>query len=139
MKKLLLILLYLPFIGFGQDKYDIDLRKKVITEDLEITFSNIKFSNKAIFDRYGDKYQYRGPTERGDIFLVADLNIKSKIKNPLLPCMFMYYFYNNDNLELIGDGPVQYNFYKWDDYRTFNGLEHDYNNDFRYTEEIKFS
>ena len=24
----------------------------------------------------------------------------------------MYYFYNNDNLELIGDGPVQYNFYK---------------------------
>jgi len=139
MQKLLLILLCFPFISFGQNKYNIDLSKKVITEDLELSFSNIKFSKKAIFDRYGSKYQYRGPAERGDIFLVADLNIKSKIKNPLLPCIFMYYIDNNDNLELISYGPVQYSFYKWDNYRTFNGLEHDYNNDFRYTEEIKFS
>ena len=138
MKKLLLILLCLPMIGFGQDKYNIALSKMVIIDDLELTFSNIKFSKRAISNRYGSNYRYRGPAERGNTFLVADLHIKSKIKNPLLPCMFIYYIDDNENLEWIGDGPVQYSFYKWDNYSTFNGLEHDYNNDFRYTEEINF-
>jgi hypothetical protein len=139
MNKLLLILLCIPMIGFGQNKYNVALIKKVILDDLELTFSNIEFSKRAISNRCGSTYQYRGPAERGNTFLVADLNIKSKIKNPLLPCMYIYLIDDNNNLELVSHGAVQYSFYKWDDTSTFNGLEHDYNNDFRYTEEINFS
>ena len=51
MKKLLLILLYLPMIGLGQNKYDIELKKEIIQEYLQLKFSNITLSNKAISDR----------------------------------------------------------------------------------------
>tara|TARA_B110000444_G_scaffold231517_1_gene239540 strand:- start:1570 stop:2184 length:615 start_codon:yes stop_codon:yes gene_type:complete len=125
-------------IGLGQNKYDIELKKEIIQEYLQLKFSNITLSNKAISDRYEYKYQY-SQAERGWLYLIADLKVISKSKSPLLPCLFVYSIDENNNLDLISSGPVQYKFYEWENSRTFNGLERDHNNDFKYTKEVNFS
>lgn len=103
--------------------------------DCKLTFSNIKLTNRWIFDRYGNEWRYI-EAERGNKYLTFTLSITAESKSPKLPPIYVY--------QLI-DGHLQYKatafykFYRWEDYGSYLGNNSDYGNDFARTETIRFS
>jgi len=70
------------------------------------------------------------------VYITADVNITSKVKEPALPSVVVYYS-QEEKLYLLGQ--MTYNFYQWEDYGTYLGNYHDSNNDFNYVETVKFA
>jgi len=101
----------------------------------KLTFSNIKLSNRWIFNRYGNEWRYI-EAERGNKYLTFTLRITADSKSPNLPPIYVY--------QLI-DGKLQYKatafykFYRWEDYGSYLGNDADYGNDFARTATIRFS
>tara|TARA_B100001250_G_C19662582_1_gene727790 strand:- start:76 stop:1026 length:951 start_codon:yes stop_codon:yes gene_type:complete len=110
---------------------------KIKHEGLVMEFSKIKMSKRFVFDRYGDRYYYRDAI-RGTKYLTATLKVTSKFNSPKLLPIYVYQLKEGE-LQLISAGPVQYEFYRWEDYGSYLGNYADYNNSFLQNEAVKFS
>lgn len=110
--------------------------KKVDTVgDIIIYFNDFKLANQFTFDRYNDYEHYR-KAERGNKFIICDLKIKAKTKNPNFPCIMLY---SVKDSTIRWEEAFNYKFYSWSDYGSYLGNYNDSKNDFVYTESIKFS
>ncbi len=107
----------------------------VIAGDVTVKFNSVSTSGNFIFDRYDDSWRYRD-AERGEIYVLANVSVSSKIKEPKLPPISVCKI-ENGVLSLIGT--LEYRFYRWEDYGSYLGNDADYGNDFAHTSTIRFS
>ncbi len=117
---------------------------KILKENLKIKhaglvmeFSKIKMGKRFVFDRYDNTYHYRDAV-RGTKYLTATLKVTSKSNSPKLLPIYVYQL-KEGKLQLISAGPVQYEFYRWEDYGSYLGNYADYNNSFSQNETVRFS
>src|SRR5690606_23498300 len=100
-------------LGFKVLKPDYSIKQG----DCKLNFSNIKLSNRWIFDRYGNEWRYI-ESERGNKFLTFTLSITSDSKSPNLPPIYVYQLIDG---ELHYVSTAIYKFYRWDDYGSYLG------------------
>lgn len=97
---------------------------------------SFKVGKTFTYDRYGDTYHY-STAERGDKYITSNVNIKSESKDPALHMFALYYLDSDSSLILVN--AMEYRFQRWEDYGTYLGNYLDKNNDFAYSETVKFT
>lgn len=107
----------------------------VSASDVTVKFNSISTGGNFVFDRYDDRWRYRN-AERGEIYVLANVSVSSKVKEPELPPIAVYKV-ENGTLSLINT--LEYRFYRWEDYGSYLGNDADYGNDFAHTSTIRFS
>ena len=110
-------------------------KTKIKQGDCILNFSNIKLTNRWIFDRYGNEWRYIA-AERGNKHLTFTLSITAESKTPSLPPIYVYQLIDG---KLQYKESVYYKFYRWEDYASYLGNDADYGNDFARTKNIRFS
>lgn len=114
-------------------------KNSVTVGPLTLKFGKFSQSKEFIFDRYptysGTEWRLY-TAERGNKYLISNVDITSSDKDPNLPCIFLYKF---DNGSLNYVGTFDYKLYHWEDYATYLGNYHDNHNDFKYQSTVKFS
>jgi hypothetical protein len=103
--------------------------------NVTLKFNSVSTGGNFAFDRYDNRWSYRD-AERGEVYVLANISVTSKIKEPELPPMSVY---KNENGSLSLIGTLEYKFYRWEDYSSYLGNDADYGNDFAHTATIKFS
>src|SRR5690606_10439228 len=111
--------------------------KKIYSSNTEkYSGLNFKVSNTFTFDRYDDTYHY-ATAERGDKYIISNVIVSSKIKDPNL-CAFAIYSLESDS-SLTFINTLEYRFQRWEDYATYLGNYQDKGNDFAYSENVKMT
>lgn len=114
-------------------------KNSVTVGPLTLKFGKFSQAKEFIFDRYptysGTEWRLY-TAERGNKYLIANVDITSTDKDPNLPCIFLYKF---DNGSLSYVGTFDFKLYRWEDYATYLGNYHDNHNDFKYQSTVKFS
>ncbi len=103
--------------------------------DLTVKFEKVWTGKRWSFDDYGSRYKLRDAT-RGNKHVLARIRISSESKNPKLPPVLAYQFFDG---KLILLGTLGYEFRRWKDYGSFLGNYADYGNDFAHSKTIPFN
>lgn len=111
-------------------------RSSIETENTVYKGLAFKQSKTFTFDRYDDTYHYQ-TAERGDKFIISDVNVTSKVKDPELVPFGIYEIMPDSTLSLIK--MMDYRLRRWEDYATYLGNYNDNTNDFSYSETVRFS
>lgn len=103
--------------------------------DLSIRFEKIWIGKRWSFDDHGREYSLRDAT-RGNKHVLVRLSISSESKNPDLPPILAYQYFDG-KLRLLGT--LRYEFRRWKDYGSYLGNYADYGNDFAHSKTIPFN
>lgn len=102
--------------------------------NVKASFSNIGIGSTFIFDNYGYEYFY-SQADKDSKYVSAAMNITSDDSDPKLPQCAIY-IVDGDHLNY--EGVLVTKFARWDDYGTYLGNSHDFNNDFAKVNTVKF-
>jgi hypothetical protein len=103
--------------------------------DLSLHFEKVWTGKRWSFDDHGREYSLRDAT-RGNQHVLVRLSISSESKNPDLPPILAYQYFDG---KLILLGTLRYEFRRWKDYGSYLGNYADYGNDFAHTKTIPFN
>lgn len=94
-------------------------------EDVTVEGAKVYTSSRWVFDRRG-KEKESLTARSGTKYVVVDYSFKSKVKDPLLPPVALY-FLDEDEAHMINGFATA--FYRWESEETFSGGEEDKSND----------
>jgi len=103
--------------------------------DLSLRFEKVWTGKRWSFDDHGREYSLRDAT-RGNKHVLVRLSISSESKNPELPPVLAYQYFDGKLLLL---GTLRYEFRRWKDYGSYLGNYADYGNDFAHSKTIPFN
>lgn len=103
--------------------------------DLSLRFEKVWTGKRWSFDDHGREYSLRDAT-RGNKHVLVRLSISSESKNPELPPILAYQYFDGKLLLL---GTLRYEFRRWKDYGSYLGNYADYGNDFAHSKTIPFN
>lgn len=104
-------------------------------DGLTIKFDKVWLGKRWSFDDHGSRYSLRDAT-RGDKHVLARISVSSESKNPDLPPILAYKYFDGKLLLL---GTLGYEFRRWKDYGSYLGNYADYGNDFAHSKTIPFN
>ncbi|MEG3657308.1 hypothetical protein V5097_07835 [Arenibacter palladensis] len=103
--------------------------------DLSLNFEKVWIGKRWSFDDRGSEYSLRDAT-RGNQHVLVRVSISSESKNPDLPPILAYQYFDG---KLILLGALRYEFRRWKDYGSYLGNYADYGNDFAHSKKIPFN